>query len=128
MGLSLMFGVMRLVNIAHGDFILLAAFCGMALVAGLGIPPGVALLVLIPIAFAFGYVLQRGILNFALGRDILPPLLITFGLSIVIQNALLQVFSADPRSLRAGSGVTASLHLAERLAIGWLPLMIFGSA
>jgi len=128
MGLSLMFGVMRLVNIAHGDFILLAAFVGMALVAGLGVSPGIALLVLMPLAFAFGYGLQRGVLNFALGRDILPPLLITFGLSIVIQNALLQIFSADTRSIQAGALVTASLHLGEGLAVGWLPLMIFVSA
>jgi branched-chain amino acid transport system permease protein len=128
MGLSLMFGVMRLVNIAHGDFILLAAFGGMALVSSLGVSPGVALLLLIPLAFAFGYGLQRGVLNFALGRDILPPLLITFGLSIVIQNALLQIFSADTRSIQAGALVTASLHLGEGLAVGWLPLLIFGTA
>jgi branched-chain amino acid transport system permease protein len=128
MGLSLMFGVMRLVNIAHGDLILLAAFVGFALVSGLGINPGLALLLLVPLAFAFGYVLQRGVLNLALGRDILPPLLITFGLSIVIQNALLEAFSADTRSIQAGRLVTASLHITEDLAVGWLPLMIFVSA
>jgi len=128
MGLSLMFGVMRLVNIAHGDFILLAAFGGVALVSGLGVSPGVALLLLIPIAFGFGYGLQRGVLNFALGRDILPPLLITFGLSIVIQNALLEIFSADTRSIQAGALVTASLHIGEGLAVGWLPLSIFATA
>jgi len=68
------------------------------------------------------------VLNFALGRDILPPLLITFGLSIVIQNALLEIFSADTRSIQAGALVTASLHIGEGLAVGWLPLSIFATA
>jgi len=128
LGLSLVFGVMRLVNIAHGDFVLLAAFAGFALVAGFGISPAVALVLLIPLAFAAGYVLQRGLLNFALGRDILPPLLITFGLSIVIQNGLLEIFSADTRSIDGGQLVTASLHLGHGLTVGWLPLIMFSAA
>jgi branched-chain amino acid transport system permease protein len=68
------------------------------------------------------------VLNFALGRDILPPLLITFGLSIVIQNALLEIFSADTRSIQAGAFVTASVHVGGGLAVGWLPLSVFTTA
>ncbi len=128
LGLSLMFGVMRLVNIAHGDLIILASFAGYALAAGAGTGPWLALLALGPLAFAAGYALQRGVLNRTLGRDILPPLLVTFGLSIVVQNLLLEVFSADSRSIPGGGIETASLPLAPGLALGWLPLLILATA
>src|SRR5207249_4765929 len=87
-GLSLIFGVMRLVNIAHGDLIVLAAFVALVVTQGLGLHPLLSLLVVVPAMAAVGYGLQRGQLNRTLGGDILPPLLVTFGLSIVIQNAL----------------------------------------
>jgi branched-chain amino acid transport system permease protein len=102
LGLSLMFGVMRLTNVAHGDVVVLAAFAAIAGAAALGGSPwhivGVALL-LLPLAFAAGFVLQRFVLNGTLGRDPLPSMVVTFGLSIVLQNALLQVFSADRSAL-----------------------------
>lgn len=72
-GLSLIFGVMRLVNIAHGDLIVLAAFLGLAMVNGTGVHPLLSLIVTVPVMAAIGYALQRGILNLTLGRDILPP-------------------------------------------------------
>ena len=128
MGLSLMFGVMRLVNIAHGDLILAASFLAFAIVDGAGASPWVALACVLPLAFGAGYALQRGVLNLTLGKDILPPLLVTFGLSIVIQNALLEIFSADSRSIRAGGLETASLQVVDGLALGWLPLIIFLTA
>jgi branched-chain amino acid transport system permease protein len=128
MGLSLAFGVMRLVNIAHGDLIVLASFAGVALVLATGWSPYAALVVVVPAMAALGYVLQRGLLNRTLGGDLLPPLLVTFGLSIVIQNALLEVFSADSRSLRAEGLETASLQLGGGIAAGWLPLTVLGVA
>ena len=85
-GLSLIFGVMRLVNLAHGDLIVLSAFLIMALVSFLGLPLPLAALIALPIMFAIGYGLQASILNRAIGADILPPLLMTFGLSIIVQN------------------------------------------
>ena len=124
MGLSLAFGVMRLVNIAHGDLIVLASFGGVALALGTGWSPYAAFAVVVPAMAAMGYVLQRGLLNRTLGGDVLPPLLVTFGLSIVIQNALLEIFSADPRSLRADGLETASIVLAGGIAVGWLPLTV----
>ena len=127
-GLSLIFGVMRLVNIAHGDLIVLAAFLGLAVVQGTGLHPLLSLVITVPAMAGLGYVLQRGILNFTLGRDILPPLLVTFGLSIVIQNVLLEVFSADTRRLQIGALETASIAVGERIAIGWFPLLVFLSA
>ena len=127
-GLSLIFGVMRLVNIAHGDLIVLAAFLGLAMVNGTGVHPLLSLIVTVPVMAAIGYALQRGILNFTLGRDILPPLLVTFGLSIIIQNVLLEVFSADTQRLKAGKLETASIAIGEQIAIGWFPLIVFLSA
>ena len=87
-GLSLIFGVMRLVNIAHGDLIILAAYMGLSTTMLLGVHPFIALLIVLPLMAVLGYALQRGLLNQTLGPDILPPLLVTFGLSVIIQNAL----------------------------------------
>ena len=127
-GLSLIFGVMRLVNIAHGDLIVLSAFLGLAMVNGTGVHPLLSLIVTVPVMAAIGYALQRGILNLTLGRDILPPLLVTFGLSIIIQNVLLEVFSADTQRLKAGTLETASIAIGGEIAIGWFPLIVFLAA
>jgi len=127
-GLSLIFGVMRLVNIAHGDLIVLASFLGLAVAEGLGLHPLLCLLVVIPIMFGVGYALQRGLLNLTLGADILPPLLVTFGLSIIIQNALLEVFSANTRKLAGGSIEVESLTIVQGLNVGVMPVIVFVSA
>jgi len=127
-GLSLIFGVMRLVNLAHGDFSILAAFLAVLAVQGLGLNPLAALVVVAPLMAAIGYGLQRLVLNRLLGRGILPAVLVTFGLSIVIQNGLLEVFSADSRRLNPGGIETASLALGGGLAVGWFPLLTFAVA
>jgi branched-chain amino acid transport system permease protein len=127
LGQSLMFGVMRLTNTAHGDFVVLAAFGAIAALALVGSSAGATLavcLLLLPVAFAFGWLLQRHVLNGTLGRDPLPSLVVTFGLAIVIQNLLLQLFSADPRSIATGGLATRSLPLADGHAVGALPLLI----
>ena len=121
-GLSLMFGVMRIVNLAHGDIIVLAAFLALPLMQQAGLPLAVALLIIVPLMAAIGFGLQLVVLNRTLGRDLLPPLLVTFGLSIVIQNALQLVFSADSRKLPIGDAATASLRLLPGLAVGYYPL------
>jgi len=87
-----------------------------------------AVVLLLPVAFGFGYALQRWVLNGTLGRDPLPSLVVTFGLSIVIQNGLLELFSADPRSLDSAGFNTRSVALGEGVAVGALPLAIFGTA
>ncbi len=122
-GLSLIFGVMRLVNLAHGDMIVLAAYLILVFAHALGLGLFLALVVTLPIMFGLGYALQFWVLNRVVGRDILPPLLITFGLSIFIQNGLLAGFSADSRRLSAGGLEGASIPLAPGLAIGVMPLL-----
>jgi branched-chain amino acid transport system permease protein len=128
-GLSLMFGVMRLVNIAHGDLIVLAAYVALVVVDTLGLTPFMSLVIVVPAMFMLGYVLQRGLLNFTLGGDILPPLLVTFGLSIIIENVLLVGFSADSQRLTLGGGFeTSSISITSQLSIGWFPLLFFATA
>ena len=124
-GLSLVFGIMRVVNLAHGDFIILAAFLGVAVVGLTGVSPFLGLLVVVPVMLGLGYAIQRALLARVLDRGVLPPLLVTFGLSIIIQNALLQLFSADDRRLEVGGITTASIAITGQVAIGWYPLIVF---
>jgi len=127
-GLSLIFGVMRLVNIAHGDLIVFAAYVSLMVTQGTGVDPLASLLVVVPIMALIGYALQRGLLNRALGDDLLPPLLVTFGLSIIIQNGLLELFTADSRRLQAGAIEVQAFELLQGLWIGALPLIQFVTA
>jgi len=126
-GLSVIFGIMRLVNLAHGDLIVLGAFLMLAM-AAVGVPIIVALVITVPLMFAVGYALQSALLNQTLGRNILPPLLITFGLSIIVQNGLLETFSADTRRLDVGPLQSASLPLGGGIAIGVMPLICLATA
>lgn len=126
-GLSLVFGVMRLVNIAHGDFIVLAAYVAMMIVTLTGLHPFLALILVIPLMAALGYLLQRFVLQRTLGPDILPPILVTFGIAVIIQNVLLALFSTDSKRLSAGAIETASVHLAG-VTVGALPLITFAIA
>ena len=122
-GLSLIFGVMRIVNLAHGDLSILAAFLAVVVVETVGWNPFAALIVVVPLLAGLGYGLQALVLNRLLGRGILPPILVTFGVSIIIQNALLETFSADSRRLDPGGVETASVALGSQLAVGWFPLI-----
>jgi branched-chain amino acid transport system permease protein len=123
LGLSLSFGIMRIVNIAHGDFLVVAAYLGVTIVALTGINPLLAIPIIVPLMFGIGYLLQRSLLNRAIDGSELTPLLITFGISIILHNALQEIFSADFKSLDAGPIEVASLSLGG-INIGWLPLSI----
>ena len=127
-GLSLMFGVMRLVNVAHGDFIVLAAYLGLVVTGALGIGPLWALVLVVPAMMGLGYLLQRLLLNRTLGEDLLPPLLVTFGLSVVIQNGLLEAFSSDSQKLGAGALEVMSVSVGGGISLGVLPLLQFAVA
>ena len=124
-GLSLMFGVMRFVNLAHGDFIVVAAYLTLGACDTTGVNPFVAVLLIVPVMGAAGYTLQRFLFNRVLGQDILPPVLVTFGLSIIIQNALLNYYGANGRKLTVGGLDTASVNIGPDLAIGSLPVLTF---
>ncbi|MBY5402963.1 branched-chain amino acid ABC transporter permease [Rhizobium leguminosarum] len=126
-GLSLVFGIMRLVNLAHGDLIVLAAFLIMLIASSFGLNPFVSALIAAPLMFGLGWILQYHLLNRTLGKDVLPPLLVTFGLSIVIQNGLLEAFTADSRRVSTGSLETASVQIGS-INAGLMPLLTFASA
>ena len=123
-GLSVIFGVMRLVNLAHGDLIVVAAYLALIAAQMLGLSPFINLLFVMPLMFVLGLLLQRNILNRTLGKGLMPPLLITFGLSVILQNALLLTFKADNRGLDAGEIETASINVGG-VALGVLPLITF---
>jgi len=126
-GLSLVFGIMRLVNLAHGDLIVMGAYLILVFVTLTGMNPFIAALVAAPCMFAIGWILQKFVLNRVLGEDILPPLLVTFGLSIVLQNALMEGFSADSQRISLGALETASVSMGG-INLGVMPLLTFGSA
>jgi branched-chain amino acid transport system permease protein len=127
-GLSLIFGVMRLVNIAHGDLIVLAAYIALMVTTSIGVDPLTSLAIVVPVMALIGYALQRGLLNRTLGDDLLPPLLVTFGLSIIIQNGLLELFTADSRKLQAGAIEVQAFQALPGIWIGALPLIQFAVA
>lgn len=126
-GLSLVFGIMRLVNLAHGDLIILAAYLILTVVTVTGLHPFVAVLIAAPLMFGLGWLLQTHLLNRVLGTDILPPLLVTFGLSVVIQNGLLVGFTADSQKLAAGSIESQAMDLGV-VTLGVMPVLTFASA
>ena len=124
-GLSLMFGVMRIVNLAHGALAVVAAYLGVLLVDGAGVPPFATVAVVVPVMAAVGYGLQYAVLNRSLSRGGLAPILVTFGLAVVATNLLQQLFTADSRSIRIGGLATSSLHLSRDLSVGTFPLITF---
>lgn len=122
-GLSLVFGVMRLVNLAQGDLTILSAFIALSVVEASGVNPLVALLLVIPLMMVVGYLMQRILLDRTLDGGVLPPVLVTFGIAVILQNTLLGIYTADSRGLNAGAIETASIQIAPDLAVGVLPLL-----
>jgi branched-chain amino acid transport system permease protein len=127
-GLSLMFGVMRVVNLAHGDFAVLAAYLALAVITGLQIPVLWSALVVAPLFGLVGYLVQRFIIQRSLDVSPITTLLVTFGLSIVIQNALLEGLSANSRSLPSGSLASASFQVNGQLSIAYESVIVFAVA
>ncbi|MCO5162700.1 MAG: branched-chain amino acid ABC transporter permease [Mesorhizobium sp.] len=127
-GLSLIFGVMRLVNIAHGDMIVAAAYLALVVVQATGLHPLASAVLVVPLMALFGYAMQRLLLNPTIGKDLLSPLLVTFGISVILQNGLLAGFTADSRRLSAGGIETASVELLSGLSVGVLPVLVFAAA
>lgn len=122
LGLSISLGVMRMINIAHGDFIVVGAYLTSLTMQFLGLQALTSLVVVVPLMFALGWLLQRLLLNRVIGGGIFAPLLVTFGLSVIIQNVLQETFTADTRSLRAGDIAQRGFELGS-ISIGLLPLV-----
>jgi branched-chain amino acid transport system permease protein len=127
-GLSLLFGVMRIINLAHGDLALLGTFMVLLINEHLGLSPFASLLIVLPAAAVFGYALHYGMFDRSLRAGELSPMLATFGLSVVIGNLLLEGFSADTHSLSAGALTTASWKVSSNISISALSALIFGVA
>jgi len=125
LGLALVFGVMRVVNLAHGEFVVLSAYAIVSLAAAF---PGISpLLLILPVAlaaFAAGYLLQWGLLNRAVASpNPLAPVLATFGVSVILRNLMVELCGADPRSLDGGSLTRAGIDLGP-LRIGAYPALV----
>ncbi|MBV9118684.1 MAG: branched-chain amino acid ABC transporter permease [Acetobacteraceae bacterium] len=123
LGLSLTVGVLRFVNIAHGDLIVLISFLTLAVCTALGVHPLLAMLIALPAAAAGFYALQRLLLQRTAGQNPLLALLVTFGVAIIVQNGLLQGFGADTRTLPGGGLETATIQVGPGFYVGVLPLV-----
>jgi branched-chain amino acid transport system permease protein len=121
-GLSLMFGVMRMVNLAHGDLAVCGTYLATTVMAAFGVPLWIALLIMVPLAFLLGMVLQLSLFGRALRSGTTAPLLVTFGLSVIIENLLLQTYSANTRGVPAGNLDVAAVHLGG-LVLPWLAML-----
>ena len=124
-GLSLLFGVMKVINLAHGDLAILAGYLAVGVIAVTHIPAVWSFIIVVPLFAALGYLAQRTLIQASLNRGVLTTLLVTFGLSVVIENALQQFFSANSHSLGIGSLVSDSFGIGSQITIAYLDLVIF---
>jgi branched-subunit amino acid ABC-type transport system permease component len=128
-GLSLMFGVMKVVNLAHGDLAILGGYIALGVIAVTHVPVLWSVLVVVPIMAVLGYVMQRTMIQASLDRSVLTTLLVTFGLSVVIENGLLQFVNADSHSLGIGNSIiTKSFSIGSQIQIAYLLVLIFAVA
>jgi branched-chain amino acid transport system permease protein len=127
-GLSLMFGVMKVVNLAHGDLAVVAGYVAIGVITVTHIPVLWSFLIVVPVMAVLGYLLQRTILQGALDRSVLATLMVTFGLSVVIENGLLQFFTANTRGIGSGLALVSGSFSIGQIQIGYLLVVIFATA
>ena len=127
-GLSLMFGVMKVVNLAHGDLAVVAGYVAIGVITVAHIPVLWSFLIVVPVMAMLGYVLQRTILQGALDRSVLATLMVTFGLSVVIENGLLQFFTANSRAIGTGLSLVSGSFSIGSIQIGYLLVTVFAVA
>ena len=123
-GLSTIYGIVRLVNLAHGDLMILASYLSLFLISALSVSPLMTLVAIMPVMFAIGYILQRFLLNRVLGEEMEPPLLVAFGVSIILQNLMLMTFTPDARSLMSDLSLM-TFSLGGNLSVPVLYLINF---
>ncbi|MGZ8513949.1 MAG: branched-chain amino acid ABC transporter permease [Candidatus Limnocylindrales bacterium] len=124
-GLSLLYGVMGAINLAHGDLAIIAAYVAIVAIPILHLPGLLAFAVVVPVFLVLGYIGQRTLIQATLDRGPLTTLLVSFGVSIVIQNLLLELFSADSHSIDVGSFIAASFQVNDEISIAYISLGIF---
>ena len=128
-GLSLMFGVMKVVNLAHGDLAVIGAYVALGVITVTHVPVLWSFVIVVPLMAVLGYVLQRTLIQASLDRGVLITLLVTFGLSVVIESGLLQFINADSHSLGVGNAITTgAFSIGSQIQIGYLLLLIFAVA
>jgi branched-chain amino acid transport system permease protein len=128
-GLSLMFGVMKVVNLAHGDLAVVGGYVALGVITVTHIPVLWSFVIVVPVMAVLGYALQRTVIQAALDRGALTTLIVTFGLSVVIEAALLQFINANSHALGAGNAIiTSSFSLGAQIQIAYLLVLIFAVA
>ena len=127
-GLSLMFGVLKVINLAHGDMAVVAGYVAVFLTPHLHIPELWSFLVVVPLFGLIGYVLQRTLIQKSIDRDPFTTLLVTFGLSVVIENLLLEVYSANGQTVNIGSLVYKSWNPTSIVYISYVSLAVLAAA
>jgi len=127
-GLSLMFGVMKVINLAHGDVAVVAGYTAVFLAPQLHIAEVWSFVVVVPIFAVAGYVIQRTLIQKSIDRDPFTTLLVTFGLSVVIENLLLEIYSANGQSVNIGSLIGDSIHVSNVIYISYISLTVLITA
>lgn len=127
-GLSLLFGVMGVINLAHGDLAVIAAYVAVALVPSTHLPMVWSFVVVVPIFAVGGYLLQRTLLQAALDRGSFTTLLVTFGLSVIAENALLEKFTSNGQSINIGTLIADSWNPNNQISIAWIEVVVLGVA
>ena len=128
-GLSLLFGVMKVINLAHGDLAVVGGYVALGVIAVTHVPVLWSFLIVVPIMAVLGYGLQRTVIQAALNRSILTTLIVTFGLSVVIENGLLQFASANSHSLGVNNSIiTSSFSIGSQIQVAYLLLLILAVA
>jgi branched-chain amino acid transport system permease protein len=124
-GLSLLFGVMEVINLAQGALAVIAAYLAVSIAPDLGLPEVWSFAIVVPIFVVLGYALQRSLIQPSINRGPLTTLLVTFGMAVVIENVLLEVFSADSHSVNTGALKGEAFHLSGQISVGYISLATF---
>lgn len=127
-GLSLLFGVMGVINLAHGDLAVIAAYVAVVLVPASHLPMVWSFVIVVPIFAIGGYILQRTLLQSALDRGPFTTLLVTFGLSVVIENSLLEQFTSNGQSINIGALIAKSWHPNNQVSVSYVALVVLAAA
>lgn len=123
-GMTMIFGIVKLTNLAHGEFVIIGAYASTLLAGLLGVDPLLTLIITIPLMFVLGMILQSGLINRVMLKGAEPALLVTFGLSIILQDLLLLLFTTDAQHATAPYS-TKTIRLPGNVSISVLDIIIF---